>query len=211
MLTIIRRNAFWYFTHLATFGFPLWNWAFDRGRRGYLVFLTLMAPVWLSSSVLWSERNESYAFLRMLPVRDGDIVHAKLKLGLGAVVLYWAMLSFLTLLAWGPSPAFFARFSLINLICAASLPLVALCYLGVWRYGARAMTIPILVFMAITFFSVMGGGIARWRGSDFGQGLAPAPWPLQVFVPTAAFLVWLLLAKAAPRVKRDNEAHLQMP
>jgi len=211
MLTVIRGNAFWYLSHLATFGVAVVPAVFDRGRRGPLFYMILLAPVWLASSVLWSERNESYAFLRMLPVRDGDIARAKLKLGLGAVVLYWVLLSLLTLLVWGTSPAFFARFSLINLVCAASLPLVALCYLGVWRYGARAMTIPILVFMAITFFSVMGGGIARWRGSDFGQGLAAAPWPLQVLGPAAAFLVWLLLARAAPRIKRDNEAHLQTP
>lgn len=211
MLTVIRGNAFWYLSHLATFGVAVVPAVFDRGRRGPLFYMILLAPVWLASSVLWSERNESYAFLRMLPVRDGDIARAKLKLGLLAVFVYWIILSFLTFLVWGTSPVFFGRFSLINLVCSASLPLVALCYLGVWRYGARAMTVPILVLMAISFFNVMGIYLKWRRGSDFDYPLGAAPWLLQVLAPAAAFLAWLLLARAAPRIKRDNEAHLQMP
>jgi len=211
MLTIIRRNLFFYLTHLATFGLPLWNWAFNRGRRGLVVYLTLMAPVWLCSSVLWSERSESYSFLRMLPIRDSDVIKAKLRLGLAAVFIYWVLLSLSTLLVWGPSPAFFARYSLINLVGAATLPLVALCYVGIWRFGARAMTAPILVFMVVTIVSVMGFGVVRWRGVDFGYGLRATPWLLQVLLATAAILLWLLLARLAPKVKHNNDAHLRLP
>jgi len=211
MWTIVRRNAFWYFTHLLTFGFPLYNFVFNEGRRGYIVFLTFMAPVWLCSSVLWSERQESYGFLRMLPVRDGDIARAKLRLGLGGVFVYWLFLSLYTLLAWGMSPAFAACFSLINIMIAVTLPLVALCYLGVWKFGARAMTVPILVFMAATFITVMSSGIRFWRGPDLGTGLRAAPWPVQVFLPVAALMAWWLMSRAAPRIKWTNEAHLQAP
>lgn len=211
MWTIIRRNVFWYFIHLMTFGFPLYNFVFNEGRRGYLVFMTFMAPVWLCSSVLWSERQESYAFLRMLPVRDGEIARAKLRLGLGGVFIYWLLLSLYTLLAWGASPDFAARFSLINIMIAVTLPLVALCYLGIWRFGARAMTAPILIFMAVTFVTVMSFGTRLWRGSNFGLGLKPAPWPVQVFLPLVALAAWWLLSRAAPRIKWTNEAHLQMP
>jgi len=136
--TIIRRNAFWYFTHLITFGFPLFNFVFNEGRRGYLVYLTFMAPVWLCSSVLWSERIESYAFLRMLPVRDGDIARAKLRLGLAAVVVYWLLLLLYSLLAWGASPAFAGRLLLdqhhdrrLADACHPQLPR----RLAVWRPG----------------------------------------------------------------------------
>src|SRR4030042_4298146 len=107
MWPIIRRNAFWYFTHLMTFGFPLYNFVFNEGRRGYIVFLTLMAPVWLCSAVLWSERQESYAFLRMLPVRDGAIAQAKLRLGLAGVFVYWLLLTLYTLLGLGDVPRLF--------------------------------------------------------------------------------------------------------
>lgn len=162
-------------------------------------------------SVLWSERQESYAFLRMLPVRDRDIVRAKLKLGLVGALIYWLLLSLYTLLAWGASGAFFGLFSLINIVIAVSLLLVTLCYLGVWRFGARAMTVPILVFMGISIITVFVSGIRLWRDHDLGTGLRAAPWPLQVFLPVAALVLWGFLFRAAPRIKWTNEAHLQMP
>ncbi|OGD27893.1 MAG: hypothetical protein A2Y56_12560 [Candidatus Aminicenantes bacterium RBG_13_63_10] len=96
-------------------------------------------------------------------------------------------------------------------MAAVTLPLVTLCYLSVWRFGARAMTAPILVFMGITFFMVFVVGIRLWRGSDFGQGLRSASWPVQVLLPLAALIAWWLMSRAAPRVKWTNEAHLQMP
>ncbi len=177
-------------------------------KRVNIVFITLLSFIWLPSSVLWSERGESYAFLRLLPIRDRDVVRAKLGLGLGAVLVYWAWLSLLTLAAWGASPEFIVRFSLINLVGAAWPPLVALCYLGVWRFGARAMTAPILGFMAVAFFSMIGFDVKR---GDSGLDLAAAPWPLQILLPAAGLLLFLLLARQAKRVKWRNDEHLQLP
>ena len=203
MLAIIRRSSFFYVTHFLTFSLmPL------VGSQGAVLFVFL----WLPSSVLWSERGESYAFLRLLPIRDRDVVRAKLGLGLGAVIAYWAWLTLLTLVHWGVSAEFFARFSLINLLASAWPPLVALCYLGVWRLGARGMTFPLLTLMGVAAFIVLGFQ-ARFfphRGGD-PLGLPAAPWLLQVLLPLAGLALFLWLARVGPRVKRSNDEHLQLP
>jgi hypothetical protein len=183
------------------------------GRRANIVFLVLLAFVWLASSVFWSERNESYAFLRLLPVSDRDVVRAKLILGITAVLAYWAWLVLLALLAWGLSPEFFARFSLINLVASAWSPLVALCYLGIWRIGARAMKFP-LVILTAAFLIVLLPVAHRFfppRYGDFGLGLRAAPWYVQVLLPMAGLAVFLFLARKAVRIKRNNDEHLQVP
>jgi hypothetical protein len=212
MLSIVRRSSFFYVTHFLTFSvLPLYMAM--AGRKGHIVFATLMVFIWLPSSVLWSERCESYAFLRLLPIRDRDVVRAKLGLGLAAVIVYWAWLTLLTLVSWGVSPEFFARFSLINLLASSWPLLVALCYLGIWRAGARAMTFPLLTLMAVAFFIIIGFGMRYFppRRGDFGIGLTAAPWPLQLLLPLVGLALFLWLARLGPRVKRSNDEHLQLP
>lgn len=207
MRSIMRKSSFFYVTHFMTYSWmPLY--LVLANKRVNIVFVTLMAFLWLPSSVLWSERSESYAFLRMLPVSDRDIVRAKLGLGLGAVLAYWGWLSLLTMISWGFSADFFARFSLINLASSAWPPLMAFCYLGVWRFGARAMTVPILGFMGISFFSIIGFDV---KNGDFDLGLTAAPWPMQVLPPAAGLAIFFLLARLGPRVMRRNDEHLQLP
>ena len=74
MWPIIRRSSFFYLTHLATFSAAL-LWLF-QGWRAFEV-VPLFIPIWLSSSVLFSEHDESYAFLRTLPVTDRALVQAR--------------------------------------------------------------------------------------------------------------------------------------
>lgn len=211
MLSIVRRSSFFYVTHFLTFSvMPLY--IVIAGRSRTIVFMILLAVVWLCSSVLWSERNESYAFLRMLPVSDRDVARAKLGLGLGAAFVYWAWLSLLSLIVAGATPEFLARFSLINLAASAWPPLVALCYLGVWRRGARAMTFPLVTLIAVFFIVAVGVAVRFFPSGRGGNlGLAPAPWPLQVLLPATGLVAFLLLARLAPRVKLDNDEHLQLP
>jgi hypothetical protein len=203
MLTIIRRSSFFYLTHFMTFSLmPL------VGSQGAVLFVFL----WLPSSVFWSERGESYAFLRLLPLRDRDVVRAKLGLGLAAAIAYWAWLTLLTLAHWGVSSEFFIRFSLINLLASAWPPLVALCYLGVWRLGVRGMTFPLLTLMGVAALLLLGLQTRYFphRGGDPLQ-LTAAPWPLQLLLPAVGLTVFLILARLGPRVKHNNDEHLQLP
>jgi hypothetical protein len=212
MRSIIVKSSFFYITHFVTFSAMPFYGAI-AGRRGSTVLFALLAFVWLASSVFWSERSESYAFLRLLPVRDRDVVRAKLALGLVAAFVYWAWLVLLALVSWGVSTEFFARFSLLNLVGSAWPPLVALCYLGIWRRGARTVAFPFLTLMA-AFLIVLLPVANRFfppRYGDLGLGLKAAPWFVQVLLPVMGVGVFLVLARMAPRIKRNNDEHLQLP
>jgi len=212
MLAIVRRSSFFYVTHFLTY-VMMSLVETVAGRRGIAVFIVSMAFIWLPSSVLWSERNESYAFLRLLPVRDRDVVRAKLLLGLGAAAVYWLWLSLLALAAWGATPGFFARFSLITVVASSWPPLVALCYMGIWQRGARAMTFPLLTLMVVAFIGAVGFGriiLSPGRG-DVLLGRISVPWPLLLLLPAAGLALFLLLARVAPRIKWKNDEHLQLP
>ena len=75
------------------------------------------------------------------------------------------------------------------------------------------MTFPLLTLMAVAFFGVVGFGTRYFppQQGDFGMGLTPAPWILQVLLPAAGLAVFLLLARLGPRVMRHSDEHLQLP
>ena len=77
MSAILRKSSFFFIPHLCTFSIPPLTMFPEWRHRGMLSVFALWIPVWLSSSVLWSERQESYAFLRTLPVTDREIVRTK--------------------------------------------------------------------------------------------------------------------------------------
>ncbi len=212
MRSIIHRSVFFYITHLLTFSIMPLSTAF-AGRKWGVVFHSLLGFVWLPSSVLWSEWGESYSFLRLLPVRDRDVVRAKLGLGLGAVAAYWALLSLAALAAWGPSPEFLSRFSLITLIASVWPPLVALCYTGIWRNGVRAMLFPWITLMG--FFMVVYIGFvsrfARLHRDDVLLPLAGGGWPLSLLAVVVGLIIFSFLAGRAARVKWNSDDHLQIP
>lgn len=208
---IIRRSAFFYLTHFLTFS--LLAFGAYAGRMRVVVFVALMGFIWLPSSILWSERSESYSFLRLLPVRDRDVVRAKLGLGLGAVTAYWALLSLTTLAAWGLSPEFLSRFSLITLTASTWPPLVTLCYRGVWRNGVRAMMFPWLTLMGF-FIIITLGFVTRFVSDRWEDALlaeAGMLWPLSLLAVAIGLALFLFLARNAARVKWSSDEHLQMP
>ena len=111
---------------------------FERWDGGVISMMAVFVPAWLSSSVLWSKKMESYAFLRMLPVTDREIVRVKFGLALAAAFVYWLILSLLVRAAWGSAWEYPAYVALTNLTCAISLPLVACWYIFHWRLGMPA-------------------------------------------------------------------------
>ena len=169
--------------------------------------MALFVPVWLSSSVLWSEKQESYAFLRMLQVTDREIVRTKFGLALGAAFLYWLILSLLVRYAWGSTWDYPAYMALANLTCAISLPLAACWYIIHWRFGASALTVSVLIFMvidvAVTFRNWVGG-----QGIPAVRLLAEGPWYLQLLMFVTALAAYFGLMQVAVRVKARSEAYL---
>jgi len=213
MSGILRKSAFFYLTHLFTFSIPgLTILAFHEDAR-MLSVMALWAPVWLSSSVLWSERQESYAFLRTLPVTDRRIVRTKFGLALGFAVIYWLYLSLLIRMAWGATPEYDGYMALAILSCSIALLLEGGWYVFSWRFGPSPLMAGVMAFIVIV---VMGTWIIDVRhlvatggiGAITPRWLAEGPWIYKVILVVAALAVYLGIMKLAVRVKEKSEVVL---
>jgi hypothetical protein len=213
MSAILRKSAFFYFTHLCTFFIPPMYMLAESKNRGVLSIMALWVPVWLSSSILWSERQESYAFLRTLPVTDRQIVRTKFGLALGFAVVYWLILSLFIRAAWSSTPEYAGYMALASLTCSVSLILAGGWYILSWRFGRSALFASVMAFMMIGILAtwivdvkrmVRAGGI----GAIGPRRLAEGPWIYQALLFAIALAVYYGLMKLAVRVKENNEASI---
>jgi len=211
MFAIARKTSYFFLTHLGTFSLPAF--LLLKGEGGVISMMAIFVPAWLSSSVLWSEKQESYAFLRMLPVTDREIVRMKFGLAVVAAFAYWLILSLLVRAAWGSTWEYPAYVALGNLTCAISLPLVACWYIFSWRFGVSALTVAVLAFVVfdvvVTFVVNVDHG--NWGGApriSIVRWLADGPWYLQPCLFLIALAAYYGLMQVAVRVKARGEACL---
>ena len=213
MSAIARKSSFFFITHLGTFSLPTLSMLGSGRNRGVLAVMALWVPVWLSSSVLWSERQESYAFLRMLPATDRQIVRAKFSLALGFAFIYWLLLALLVRLAWGSTPEYAGYMALVNLTCALALVLAAGWYVFAWRFGRGALAAGVMAFMVIVILAtwavdvrslIRTGGI----GTLIPRRLAEGFWTYQAGWYVLALAAYYGLMRLAVRVKERSEASI---
>ena len=211
MSAILRKSSFFYITHLCTFVIPPLFMLAESRNRAMLSVMALWIPVWLSSSVLWSERQESYAFLRILPVTDRQIVRTKFGLALGFTAVYWLVVSLFIRAAWGSTPEFVGYMALTSLACAAALVLAGGWLIVSWRFGQSALAGAVMAFVVIGILStwlvdvkrrVRAGGI--WEITP--GWLAEVPWFYHVLLFAAALAAFYGLMRLAVRVKTRSEA-----
>ena len=212
MFVIVRKTSFFFFTHLCTFSVPAVV-LLEGGKGGVLSMMAIFIPAWLSSSVLFSERMESYAFLRMLPVTDREIVRAKFGLVLAATLAYWLISSLLVHAEWSGTWEYPAYRALANMSCAVSLPLAACWYILSWRFGISALTVGVVSFVVLDIITtfIVNVDHRQWVGAPGVPGvrwLAEGPWYLQLFLFLAALAAYYGLMRVAIRVKAKSEACL---
>jgi len=178
-----------------------------------LSVMAIWVPLWLSSSVLWSERQESYAFLRTLPVTDRQVVRAKFGLALGFLVLYWVILALLIRKSWGATPEYAGYMALASLTCSFAIVLVAVWYLVSWRFGPTVLTVGVMTLLVVAIVASMAANMERMiRTHGIGilapRWLAEGPWVYQVLLFAAALAAYFGLMRLAVRVKEKSEATL---
>jgi hypothetical protein len=210
MSAILRKSSFLYFTHLATFSIPGIATLFFGRNRPMLSVMALWVPVWLSSSVLWSERQESYAFLGTLPVTDREIVRTKLGLALRFGFLYWLELILLIRRAWSSTPELPGYAALASLMCAIAVLLAAVWYIVSWRFGQSVLMASAGFFMIICILLTWAVNVKRLVRLQGIGALAPrwlseAPWTVQAVLLAAAVTAYYGLMKLAVRVKETSE------
>jgi hypothetical protein len=210
MFAVARKSSFFFITHLFTFNLSV-VYFLAKGQSGrFLSVMAVFVPMWLSSSVLWSERMESYAFLRTLPVTDREIVRAKFGLAFVAAFVYWFFLTLAVRAAWGFGPALSAYLTLVNLVCACSLALAGGWYVFRWKFGITPLTVAVVTLIAVGFVAVVVLDIDRrtWPGGigiRVARQVAEGPWFWQLGLVLLALAAYYGLMRAAVRVKAQSE------
>lgn len=213
MSAILRKSSFFFITHFGTFSIPGLATIPGWENPGMISVLALWVPLWISSSVLWSERQESYSFLRSLPVTDRQVVRTKFGLALGFIVLYWLILALLIRKGWGQSPQYDGYMALVSLTCAVAIVLAGGWYVFAWRFGSTALTVAVITLLVIVMLVTMAANIERMLKTHGIGILAPSwlaegPWIYQVLLFAAALAAYYGLMKLAVRVKEKSEATL---
>ena len=213
MSAILRKSSFFFITHLGTFSIPGLATIPGWENPGMISVMALWVPLWISSSVLWSERQESYSFLRSLPVTDRQIVRTKFGLALGFILLYWLILALLIRKGWGQTPQYDGYMALASLTCAVSIVLAAGWYLLSWRFGTTVLTVAVIALLAVAIVITMAANIERMiKTSGIGilapRWLAEGPWIYQALLFAAALAACFGLMRVAVRVKERSEAIL---
>ncbi len=212
---IFRRGVVGYLTHVMTWSGILGRFLVVRDWPAFEI-IPLFVPVWLASSVIFGDQDESYAFLRTLPVTDRRIVRIKFGLILGAGVLYWLLMMTAALLRWDGVQTGPAALVYLTIVGVCALLLGACTQLLFWRLGARIMTGVGIVFIIASLVLIIvhtaslkstpGWPVLMRTGAV--QWLAGAPWLSIPVLYGVALLAFYALARAGTRVKASSEACL---
>lgn len=203
MWVLMRRNLFWYVSHFCTFTmFTLMGLANHIGGGHHPEIHQAISGcfivIWLSSSIFFSELDESYAFLSTLPVTARDIVSAKFSLMGLAALAYLAVSSYVICrmdLSAGQTAD-----GLSFVFASACLAVLLGCgfYLGIFLCGLKHMAPWIWGIAAAALLLGIGAqdSVVAVIGALF-------PWPLWAILLLAAIGGWVLAFRAAVRVKRS--------
>ncbi len=208
MLSIIRKNGWLYVSHMMTFS-AMAILSLSRGRPHLVAVMAILAPIWLASSVLWSEREDSSAFLRTLPITDREVARAKFTLLLIAAGVYWLILFAVARTHAGPVGSMVPGLGFVTMSVVVGLIAGALVYVGIWFFGQTPMTVLVVLFSGVGVLAAIAtasrAGIAVLDGTSPGLGIG-TPWYAVVAVLALGLLAYYGLMEVAVRVRRLGEA-----
>lgn len=212
---ILRRSVFMYLTHFMTWSGVLGFWVHVREWPAFEI-IPLLMPVWLVSSVVFTEREESYAFLRMLPVTDRRIVRTKSGLLFGAGIVYWLFMVGAAIIRRDGTLTAPSVLVYVTIVSVYGLVMGACVQLVFWRFGASITTGAGIVFMILSLaltivhmaslHSSPGWPVLSRTGAV--EWLASTPWLSIPALGVLALLAFYSLLHAGIRVKASSEACL---
>ena len=186
--------------------------------RDWPVFeiIPIFMPIWLVSALLASEDDERYAFLRMLPVPDGDVARAKFVLILGSSAFQWILMTGAALARMDEGIADPSTLVYLTLVSVFALLAAAGYQIAVWRYGISTMK-PVLIASIIAGIAFAIIHLASLKNVDdwpalsrsaVVEWLGGAPWISNAVLAALALLGFRALMRVGIRVKAASEAHL---
>lgn len=214
MLRLLRSNSFFFFTHLSTFvvgGVA----PFAKGKTGFFPAMALLVPAWLTSSVLWSEREESPAFLRILPITDREVALSRFCRMFLATSVYWLILFSAATYIGNARGDFASNFALMNLCCVLGFLLACTWYIAIWRFGVSALTPVMVTYVLLNVIASIllnvdfsSGDWAGAQGMALIRWLAGFPWYLDLLLllPAGLTSYWILQVAVRTREGASFEA-----
>jgi len=215
MNPVYRRSTKFYLWSALTYLALMGRYMITRDWPVFEI-IPLFMPIWLVSALLASEDDERYAFLRMLPVPDGDVARAKFVLILGSSAFQWILMTGAALARMDEGIADPSTLVYLTLVCAFGLLASAGYQIAVWRYGISTMK-PVLIASIIAGIAFAIIHLASLKNVDdwpalsrsaVVEWLGGAPWISNVVLAALALLGFRALLRAGVRVKAASEAHL---
>jgi len=215
MNPVYRRSTKFYLWSALTYLALMGRYMITRDWPVFEI-IPLFMPIWLVSALFASEDDERYAFLRMLPVPDGDVARAKFGLILGSSAFQWILMTGAALARMDEGIADPSTLVYLTLVCAFGLLASAGYQIAVWRYGISTMK-PVLIASIIAGIAFAIIHLASLKNVDdwpalsrsaVVEWLGGAPWISNVVLAALALLGFRALLRAGVRVKAASEAHL---
>jgi len=215
MNPIFRRSSLFYLSSAVTYLAIMGRYLVTRDWTAFEV-IPLFMPIWLLSALLWSEDNERYAFLRMLPVPDSDVARLKLTLILVSALFQWTLLTAVAVARMDEGIAGPSTLVYLTILGAIGLLATAAGQIAIWRFGLST-TKPVLVA------SIVGGivlailhlaslkNVDAWpvlSEADPVAWLGGAPWISSAALMALTLLAFRALVRLGVRIKSASEAHL---
>jgi hypothetical protein len=216
MWTLIKKNAF-VFVLLSGSLMALQTVYLLMFRKtlntNIVVFLGQMLIYGVLTSLILSEKlekkNNGYAFMNTLPIKDRDIVASKFAVVL-AVATFLCVYCF-SLISFIEGEAYLLPFGRIFLLLCGNLSLIlaAGMYILVYRWGYTNFTkiawIVVVVLMVGPFLFIEF--VLLKRDIDYGtllQSIINLPWFIWLFVTAITLVIFLGLLKAAIKTKEHQ-------
>ena len=212
---LFRRSSFFYLCSAVTYLAIMGRYMLTRDWPVFEI-IPLFMPIWLVSAMLASEDGERYAFLRMLPVPDRDVVKAKFFFVLASAGLQWVLMTGAALSRMNEGIAGPSTVVYLTIVCVFGLLAAAGYQIAIWRYGMSTMK-PVMVVSIIAgiAFAIIHlaslKNVSDWPAfsqSGLVEWLGGAPWISSAVIAALSLLAYRALMRLGVRVKAASEAHL---
>lgn len=163
------------------------------------------------SGEIHEEKNKGYAFLKLLPIKERDIVMSKFLMAVLTAAAFVLHIKILLSFFPGPPRLFALARIMIPLCAGAALLLTAFLYILVYSIGfSRFVKIAWTVFfLAILAPILIIEFVLRRFDPDYGQvidSIISLPWPVLVLVGLAFVGAYLGALELAVRAKKARAA-----
>jgi ABC-type transport system involved in multi-copper enzyme maturation permease subunit len=213
MIGIIRKDAVVYTAYIAMFtAVQAYAYLFSSfGHLAYTVtvfaFLCFIVSTLPAVSNEYTEKiNRGYAFIKTLPVTDGEVVASKFLLLLVSTALYTAITMIcLRFLPATPRELGLARAALL-LNASAGLALAGIFFILVYRFGLSTL----MTVLSVGLGGVVAGYIATAEMLARGrfdhllpvlESIAGIGWPV---IAAAGIVAWFVLMRLSLHMKRKH-------